>query len=193
MQRTLVAALALCSAALLVGCEDEPEPKFEPTESAQTSETTTEPTEAETTDAGPVVPELPDEATEPTKAGAEAFVEYYWEVVSYSVMTGDLQQLADLSAETCEGCLGGIGFIRTIYKKGGSIDAGPYRLLRIDDTWFDDGEFIAFEGTAVTRSTLHVIRIPGRKTQRLEPVTEHDRMTLNFVDGAWRVDILEVL
>ncbi|USQ82153.1 DUF6318 family protein [Ornithinimicrobium faecis] len=120
MTLTLIAA-----GALLAGCSGEAEPADPPTgEDALTSETapttdaapTTEappddvvetsspPDVVETTEvAGP--PELPDEATEDSEAGAAAFAEHYLNSLNYSTSTstpGLLDNLADPDCQTCQ-------------------------------------------------------------------------------------------
>lgn len=186
MQRTLIAALVMSSALLLVGCEDEPEPTFEPTPSeATSSETATEPTDAETTDAGPVEPTLPDEAKEPTKAGAEAFVEYYWEVVSYAQKSGDVASLKELQTEYCEVCVGGTEAIERIYERGGHIEGGTYDLLDVSASEASGPEGSWFANARV-RVGRQVVRGAGSLNETYPAGTDEYGIGLRFEDR-WRV------
>jgi hypothetical protein len=140
----------------------------------------------------PVEPTLPAAAQKATKAGAEAFVEYYWEVVSYALVTGDLQRLTALAGPDCDGCDGGADFIRRVYDKNGSITADPYGVESANCRRLATSTGTAsFLCEAVTKSSAQVIRIPGEKTQRIKPVRENFSFTLLLVEGNWRVDVLE--
>jgi hypothetical protein len=194
IRRAAVAAVAALLVVGLAACDDDPEVERDPDASASGTPIPPEASSpTEPTPTGPVEPTLPAEAKEPTKAGAVAFVEYYWDVVSYALVTGDLRTLASLGGPGCSGCQGGVDFIKSIYSDGGSVQAGPYRLLRITRASFTNDRFTAYEGIAVTRSSTQVIEVPGEPNQTLGPVTERARMTLLYIDDSWRADILEVL
>ena len=81
-------ALAIATLVLLSACADDPQP-IEPTATPSRS--------AE-------APALPGEATSETPNGAIAFVAHWIDVFNFSVSTGDLTSLRDLTGPTCEGC-----------------------------------------------------------------------------------------
>lgn len=99
LRRSLLALLLCCS---LAGCgDDEPKPRFEPR--TETTSSTPPPT-TQTSEPGPVEPEMPALAKKHTTAGAEAFVEFYWEVAEFAQLTGrtaGLKVLADSRCDTC--------------------------------------------------------------------------------------------
>ena len=63
-------------------------------------------------------PELPDEAKENTKRGAELAAEHYVATLSYAWNTGDTQTLATLSAENVPFADGHINAINSLYSNG---------------------------------------------------------------------------
>lgn len=135
MKRSAIVAVGL-SLAVLAGCGQTTEPSPPPTsedaltttdESEVTSEApTTEPAVTEEPEAdGP--PEMPEEATEQTEAGAEAFVQYYVDAFNYAYVTNSTETVMSLAAETCKSCSGILGLIP---------DAAPkdFRYLTITDS-----------------------------------------------------------
>jgi hypothetical protein len=130
IRRAAVAAVAALLVVGLAACDDEPEVERDPDASASGT-----PIPPETSSASnpsptePTEPTLPPEAEEETKAGAEAFVEFYWVTVNYAQQTGDLDLLRSLSIPGCGGCNGGIESIERIYKRGGRITGGQHRVM----------------------------------------------------------------
>ncbi|WP_459976177.1 DUF6318 family protein, partial [Nocardioides pyridinolyticus] len=56
-------------------------------------------------------------------AAAEAFVEFFFDMVTYAQTTGDVAGLQAL-ARLCDGCDGGTDSIVDIYARGGEIRGG---------------------------------------------------------------------
>lgn len=127
--RAAVGVVALLLAVALAGCEDEEDPP-EPIESSSEPAPPSTSTTAEPTPTGPVEPTLPAEAAQPTRAGALAFVDYYWDVVNYAQHTGDVGPLKRISETNCSGCNGGIRYITKVYDRGGRIVGGDFDLVR---------------------------------------------------------------
>jgi hypothetical protein len=75
---------------------------------------------------------MPAAAKEHTKAGAEAFVRYYWEVVNYAQATGDTDSLREISDPGCDFCTAGIEGIESIYGDGGTITGGETTPVALD-------------------------------------------------------------
>ena len=98
---------AVMAAAVLSGCTgSEPDPgptgatATSPTESATESPTPTEePTETS------ALPPLPEEATENTPEGAEAFIRYYVDVVNEAYTTPRTGLIPPLSDPDCIACI----------------------------------------------------------------------------------------
>lgn len=141
----------LAAGALLAGCSGEAEPADPPTgEDALTSETapttdaapTTEappddvvetsspPDVVETTEAaGP--PELPEEATEDSEAGAAAFAEHYIAVINYTSKHPEVGLLESLSKDTCDTCH---NFESTVTESVATGEVSRNDIFEITDT-----------------------------------------------------------
>ncbi|WP_281964604.1 DUF6318 family protein [Serinicoccus marinus] len=133
MTRTTVVA-AVVGLVLLAGCDSSTEPSAPPTsqdalttpteEPSEDTEATSEPAETseeattEEPDAGGP-PEMPDEATEQTEAGAEAFVSHYLDTYNRSFSSGDATLLEPFGTAECASCE---GLIATIPTQGASSD-----------------------------------------------------------------------
>jgi hypothetical protein len=105
----LAVSLSACS-----GTDDEAPPP-EPSPS----------TAATTTASAPTPPAMPRAAEAHTRAGAKAFVEYFWKVVDYAQATGDTARIAALTdGSGCPQCRAGIRSIKRVYDAGGVIHGG---------------------------------------------------------------------
>lgn len=185
-----VTAVLLTGALALTACEADPAEPAEPTSSAPTS---SEPTSAAPTTepTGPVEPTLPPQAEQNTKAGAEAFLHFYWDVIYYAQSSGDTALLKNLAGPDCDGCGGAAEFVERVYAKDGHIQLEPYdlRSIRIQRFDVDSGAEI-YSGTLTSLSSRQTITVPGEKTQHVAPVTERFGVTVTFSGGAWRLDVL---
>ncbi|OLT18315.1 hypothetical protein BJF80_15990 [Serinicoccus sp. CUA-874] len=118
MTRTTVVA-ALAGLVLLAGCDSSTEPSAPPTsqdalttpteEPSEDTEATSEPAETpeEATTEEPDAdgaPEMPEEATEQTEAGAVAFALHYVEVLNYAMSNPEVGLLEPLALDGCETC-----------------------------------------------------------------------------------------
>lgn len=117
--RRLVCLLPCLALVVLAGCSDPqasppPDPQEPVAATSQSPEgtatsapddavQTTSPVDADREDPG--VPELPPEAMEDTEAGAEAFVQYYVDLLNYTgkfPQSGLLEPFSDEACATCE-------------------------------------------------------------------------------------------
>ncbi|AXH95766.1 DUF6318 family protein [Ornithinimicrobium avium] len=114
MKRSAIVAVGLCLA-VLSGCSQTPEPS--PPPSSEDALTTSTPDKSEATSEAPPTdaaeteepeadgpPQMPEEATEQTEAGAEAFVEYYLNTLNAARASRDASELQRLATEECESC-----------------------------------------------------------------------------------------
>lgn len=189
---TAAALTVLTTAALtLTSCDDNggttaPPPTASPTPPATSEPASPTPTE---TTSGPVEPEMPDEARARSAAGAKAFVEFYWATVNYAQTTGDLALLRSMATESCSGCRGGADSIAKVYRKGGRIIGGHWRLLKA----------VPLETAAGTWSVSTDVHVSRRRIVGAGSLNETSRAgTIDFLfgldyrGGAWRVTFLDV-
>ncbi|KRB73040.1 hypothetical protein ASE01_19895 [Nocardioides sp. Root190] len=119
------AAVVLVAALALAGCSDDDPPDPQP--SAGTSGTPS-PSPSATPTAEPKEPALPDAATKATEAGARAFITYYWDLINYAQVTGDVKALKKVSGPNCTGCSAGLKGISEVYREGGRVEGGEYSV-----------------------------------------------------------------
>ena len=104
VRRSAAPALVAVLVAVLVlaGCQDEPEPRFEPTPSDSSS-----PTDPETSE-------------EPQAQTAEEFIDEWFDLAVEIQNTGDSEPLLEVS-EGCRPCKSLITSVEAIYADGGSV------------------------------------------------------------------------
>jgi len=179
--RLRLGASLIALAALVSGCGGDPPapPPFTP--STVASSPTPTPT-------GPVEPVLPPAAKAPTAAGAEAFAEFYWEVVvSYAQATGDTGLLRAIAASTCYPCDGGADAIEDIYGRSGSIVGGQATVHDLAAAKIGN-DIPRFSLRFKLSNTAQLVDFPGGgKDSTLEASTHSADMRVDFIDGSWLV------
>jgi hypothetical protein len=175
----------------VAGCDEDdppgsPPPSDSPSapQSSSPSDPTTSPTET-----GAVEPTLPSEAEQTTKAGAKAFVAYYWEVVNYARHTGDVALLGTLSVDTCVGCIGGINSIKRIYDRGGRILGGRFTPITAIPGRTPSGSWHMSSRVRVDRSRTVGA---GDLNQSVRPGELDFLFGLEHEDGSWRITFLDM-
>ena len=189
--RTLsVAAGGLVASVVLAACTgdapaaqpDPPEPSEPPTSQAPTDDPTDEPTDEPTLP--PIAePELPAAATKPTLKGAEAFVEYYVELMNYAKSTGDSSMLLTAS-RGCDGCNEYAELYTSTYARGGYYKGFDWRptvrvvydlrnvFLALTDISADGG---------VHRDSTSAV------TEEFEPDEHQVRFSLRRIAQGWKI------
>jgi len=122
---------------------------------------------------------MPVEATERSDAGAAAFTRFYFEVVNHAQMSGETDQLADLSTAECAACQAYVDTVRDTYGSGGRIDGGRITLGRLRTLPADYGA--DWGSYAPSRATPQTIRDGDGSEQSFEG----GRFRL-FAYTAWR-------
>ncbi len=186
--RAAVGVAALLLTFGVAGCEDaDPSDPIESTGEPIPPHSSS-PTEPTTTNTGPVEPTLPAEAEPETKAGAEAFVEYYWEVVNFARHTGDVDLLKAVSNPTCAGCRGAIKSIVRVYDRGGRIIGGRFAVIESTPGRTPSGAW-----NMSTRVKLERSRTVGAgDLNQIVRAGEIDFFFgLEYESGAWRTTFLD--
>lgn len=192
--RSLRAALAasLTALALLAGCSDDgpspgdPSPTGTPTGTPATP--TTEAAEK------PTEPALPEAATKATEDGARAFITYYWDLINYAQVTGDVKALKRVSGPNCERCRAGIQGIRAVYAAGGRLTNADYQatVRAINEVTTDSGITYAFEGRTDVSNSVHVSVDAEGKEESFKASTLTYLLYVLWIDGHWRLDVMEL-
>ena len=171
----------------LTGCSGSADPSPPPTTRSTPTSAAPSPT------ASPTVPVMPEAAKAHTKAGAKAFVRYFWQVVNYAQATGDTAAIRTLSARKCAECDAGMYAIDEVYGAGGSIGGGASTLanLRASVTRLAGLDYASVEYVnSIARTTFD---LPGVDSDSSDPATTNmDRMRLGAAPGAaWKVLLFE--
>ncbi|WP_051486300.1 DUF6318 family protein [Nocardioides sp. J54] len=187
--RTLAAtALAL---AALSGCSDE---STSPTETSSTPTESRSPTASPTPET-PEEPALPDAATKATKAGARAFITYYWDVVNYAQATGDVSTLKKLSAPTCDTCKGFVANVQEHYAAGGVIVGGENRarITQVAKVSTSTGSAFGFRvEQVVTHEPQVIVDSQGAEDRRSKGSDDFTAYLLWTDRNRWRLDVMEL-
>jgi hypothetical protein len=153
------AALAL-AAVLLAGCQDEPEPEFDPTSSESASES--------------------ESSEDPEAQTAEEFIEEWFRLAVDFQNTGDSVALAAVSPG-CRPCNDLIASVEAIYRAGGHV-----RIEEMDVTSvrpIGKGEYAA----TVEASKTRVRESSDAPTQTIPGNTNDYRIFLTRADDAWNM------
>lgn len=120
MNRSRLAIALAVSALVLGGCSGDPEPRFAPSESSSPAVGTSPSGDPDAS------PSLPRAAQENSRAGAEAFVRFWFETFSQAMTSGDTQGVDDLSGPRCASCSALSTTIDDLYRKGGHVETAGW-------------------------------------------------------------------
>jgi len=177
---------AVMAAAVLSGCTgSEPDPgptgatATSPTESATESPTPTEePTETS------ALPPLPEEATENTPEGAEAFIRYYFDVVNALLMspqTGVLPRLSDNACQSCASIEQQIADMESLTQRAENEAYVIDSMARVGGSF--DG--VTTFNMEVTLPANAILDASGEAVRQSEAAVFTGEGAARWVDGAW--------
>ena len=192
MRQLRLVAVAVVATLALTGCgDDKPDPGD--ANSTWTPSGTIETPSSSAPPAKSTEPPLPDAATKATKDGARAFITYYWDLVNYAQLTGDVKALKAVSGETCEGCQSGIAGTADHYASGGRVIGGYSGTTVKELTQLKQAgqDLYGFEARVAAMATKQTVIASDGSEETHEAGTETWAMYLIWVDDSWRVDILE--
>lgn len=172
----------------LAACGDS-DPTPSPTTPAPTSPTSNPTTSPTTTN--PTPPAIPDTARHHTKAGAKAFVIYFWQVVDYATAKLEPDAVAPLVREDCTGCTAGLEFIKDARRRGATIrggaeQVGPITARRVK---LGNDEYYSVEVTI--SNTKQRVRYSDGTSKTFPASTVRDHLMLQPTSTGWVVASLE--
>lgn len=183
-------AVSLMTATLLLsGCSDDRDPPDARSTSTPSGTIATPSTSAEAT---PTEPPLPDAATKATEAGARAFITYYWDLINYAQVTGDVKALKRSSSDSCEGCNQGVRAIRDLYEADGYIVGGAYTITISDLRDLEsDSDLYAFEALLTTTSQRQIVHRGDGTTHESKPGTGEAAVAARWSSDSWLMEVMD--
>ncbi|KQY51641.1 MULTISPECIES: DUF6318 family protein [unclassified Nocardioides] len=193
-RRVLALVLALALVLFAASCsDDDPDSNADPT-STPSDTTTPSPTTSTTADAEPTEPPEPDGMGEDSKRGAELLVRYYWQLVDYAQLTGDVKKLETLARPNCGPCNDGVTALRTIHENGGFIRGGQHTLRSLHVARIGTSEPAAYRVEIGLHSSRQRSRqASGAKLDKVPSRTEQIAFIVSGgSDGSFKIDLWEV-
>jgi hypothetical protein len=86
---------------------------------------------ATTTSSAPGPPDLPVEATKPTREGAAAFFRYFWAVYNHAYASLDTRTLRRIYEPTCKSCQGAVDDIEGAANRGSRFVGGTVAVTAV--------------------------------------------------------------
>lgn len=175
MARLLVAVA--CGLLLLSGCGTTDDPKPSPTSSPTPTRTT------------PPVPVLPEAAKANTKAGAEAFVRHYVDLLNLAQATGNTAPVAASSLTTCETCQAVIDKLRQLRQEGATVVGGTWTIesLAVGRINAPSQAGLVYGVALGIRSTKQTITKPAGAPDIYPAGPANHHLTLVWRAQAWKV------
>ena len=173
------AVTAVCVVAVVTACSDD-EPPPTNTSTPSVSDTST------TTPATIPTPTLPA-AAKADKAGAEAFVRYFWDVFNYTYMSGDTKLLRSISDKDCKFCTSVATHVEGLTAKGSVTRGAQVTVHQVIAPPADPGDgFPVF--TLVSQGAGEVIAKNG-SVEASSPAEARQRsdVRVQWVGDAWRM------
>ena len=163
-------AAAVCVPLLAVGgcSDDDPEPKFAPSESPS-----------------PTATSAPEPAAWEVKSedGAVAFANHWVDVFNQAATSGRTEQLEAISDSSCQTCANFVSSIRDIYDSGGSFRSTGWQIVSFSlaDKQVAQQATLALKIRQPAEDTLR----PGKPPEHTEPGTVSYQANLEWGAGKW--------
>ena len=131
-------------------------------------------------------PPLPPEAGEHSADGAAAFVEYYYSLINYAAVTGDVAPLDAASEKSCRACARLIARYSNLYAAGGHSE-DPGWTPEITSSQLTKGDFYVTVDVK-TASYLYKPTAEAPPT-RMKAGDYQDLFRLDWHGTRWTVDL----
>ena len=133
---------------------------------------------------------MPEAAKAHTKAGAKAFVTYFWQVVNYAQATGDTDSIEELTDPACAGCGTGIKAIEDVYERGDRLVGGEATVGRTTAVIYPVSEDLVARVTVrISFDRSSHVRADGSTAEKAPAGTVTDEFHLRAIgtDPYWLV------
>lgn len=188
MGTTMRAAVAAAVLLLVAGCSDgDPSPR-DPSSTWSPTGTMETPTSAAP---DPVEPELPAAAKEASEAGARAFIGYYWELINYAQVTGDVKALKAASGAGCDGCQSGLDAISSLYGAGGHIEGGQYTAVVEKMNRLQGKSLIAFEALLTVKNVEQIVLNGDGSEHKSAAGSASVAVACQWTADSWHMEVMD--
>lgn len=139
------------------------------------------------------VPVMPELAKENTKAGLEAFIGYWFQLLSYAYETGDIAKVKELSRESCALCSDLLSGVSNNYTDGRWLVGGQYATPVIDALWEPNASSQSAK-VQVLQQEIRYVNVDGSFGREPTAATNDAAAFFGvFADGAWSTANLGVI
>lgn len=131
------------------------------------------------------MPERPPEMSRESADGAEAAVEYWWELYAYSRVSNDMGAFGAMSLDECSKCAKERARVQDVYDQGAWVVNAEYTTELVDMSLAGEGRATGI--SVVSSEPFTVFEDDG--TEHTSEGMDGSQFTfeLSFVDGEWRV------
>ncbi|WP_436700641.1 DUF6318 family protein [Nocardioides sp. BYT-33-1] len=140
----------------------------------------------------PVEPELPEVAREASEEGARAFIAYYWELINYAQVTGDVKALKVASGPNCSGCHEGVQGVRALYKSGGRAEGGDYSVVFEQVNQLKGSpSLLAFEALLTVANTEQLLVQGDGSEHRSAAGSTRMAVAAQWLGDSWQMEVMD--
>ncbi|WP_309075700.1 DUF6318 family protein [Paenarthrobacter sp.] len=139
------------------------------------------------------IPVMPELAKENSKAGLEAFIGYWFQLLSYAYETGDTARAKELSNESCLLCADLLSGVATNYTEGRWLVGGKYQTPVIDVIWEPSAASQPAKVQVLQQQILYVNVDGSHGREPTAAINDAAAFFGEFADGSWSTTDLGVI
>ncbi|MCT9870011.1 DUF6318 family protein [Paenarthrobacter aurescens] len=136
---------------------------------------------------------MPDLAKENSKAGLEAFIRYYFQLLSYAYETGETTRAKELSSESCVLCADLLTAVATNYTEGRWLVGGKYQTPVIEVLWQPSAESQPAKVQILQQQISYQNADGSHGREPTAAINDAAAFVGVFTDGAWSTTDLGVI
>ncbi|MDO6145302.1 DUF6318 family protein [Paenarthrobacter aurescens] len=138
----------------------------------------------------PVMPEL---AKENSKAGLEAFIGYWFQLLSYAYETGETAKSKELSSESCILCMDLVSGVATNYTEGRWLVGGQYQTPVIEVLWEPSAKAQTAKVQVLQQQILYLNADGSNGREPAPAINDAAAFFAEYSNGAWSTTDLGVI
>jgi hypothetical protein len=134
-------------------------------------------------------PTEPDLAKRHTAIGAQAFVGYYIDALSWSFATSDPFLIQEVSAPTCKACARYRDNLLELQRDGGHVEGGRFKPVKIDPVYAKSAirSDYAFEITIEQKPVTVIRPSAAPSVVSKSPITDVSRFYISWQGLSWMI------